>query len=99
MAVEIRSTTPRFLSHDQVEHFLEHGYIRLRNCFSRQKAAEWLEAVFADSGWSMNDPATWPGPVQRRVRNGDMRCAQIKTFAPRAWDVAVDLLGAEERIH
>ena len=47
------------LSQAQIEHFLEHGWIKLEGCFSREKADELQETMWTRLGMDPNDMSTW----------------------------------------
>ena len=84
------------LTADQIDHFLEKGYIILRNCFEDDLAAEWRELAFRRLGYDPQDPGTWEQP---RVHLSSMNRISVKDFAPVAWTAICDLLGGEERLN
>ena len=84
------------LTADQIDHFLEKGYIILRNCFEDDLAAEWRELAFRRLGYDPQDPGTWEQP---RVHLSSMNRISVKDFAPVAWTAICDLLGGEEKLN
>ncbi len=84
------------LTADQIDHFLEKGYIILRNCFENDLAAEWRELAFRRLGYDQQDPGTWEQP---RVHLPSMNRISVRDFAPVAWTAICDLLGGEERLN
>jgi hypothetical protein len=47
------------LSSDQIDHFLEHGWVKLSNCFSKEQAAKLQETLWTRLGMDPNDTSTW----------------------------------------
>tara|TARA_R110002003_G_scaffold702_5_gene21126 strand:- start:19746 stop:19970 length:225 start_codon:yes stop_codon:yes gene_type:complete len=47
------------LSQEQIDHFLEHGWIKLSNCFTREQAAELQETLWTRLGMDPEDMSTW----------------------------------------
>ena len=87
--------TYKTLTESDVNHFVEKGHIVLRNCFSRELAAEWRDFAFKRLGYDPDDPTSWEQP---RIHLPSMNRAPICEIAPRAWDAICDLLGGEDRI-
>ncbi|KAH8703909.1 hypothetical protein BGW36DRAFT_93739 [Talaromyces proteolyticus] len=83
------------LTQAEKDHFMKHGYVRLTNCFSREKAAEWTSDVWTRLGYSPTDKETW---TSERIHMPSHRYEHVKTFAPKAWAGICELLGGEERI-
>lgn len=87
--------TDSVLSAEEVEAFVEHGYVRLPECFSRQDAQPWLDEAWIRLGYDPRDPDTW---IERRVHMPSLHQVQACDFAPKVWRAACELLGGEERI-
>src|ERR1043166_7047875 len=51
------------LSKDQIDHFIEQGYVRLNEAFPRVLADRGREILWKDTGCDPADPATWKKPV------------------------------------
>jgi hypothetical protein len=85
----------RVLTPDQVEHFLERGFVVIRGCFSRAAAAGFTARLWTRLGYVEHDPSTWVQPV---VHLPARRQLDVREFAPRAWDAVCDLIGGPERI-
>ncbi|KAF1973507.1 hypothetical protein BU23DRAFT_598917 [Bimuria novae-zelandiae CBS 107.79] len=47
------------LSQEQIEHFLEHGWIKLTGCFTREQSAELQSQLWTRLGMDPNDMSTW----------------------------------------
>ncbi|PGH04218.1 hypothetical protein AJ80_08563 [Polytolypa hystricis UAMH7299] len=84
------------LTQDQIDFFLEHGYLKLKNCFSREAAAEWTKDVWKRLGYSPDDPSTW---VRERINMPWHRREDVKTFSPKAWSAICQLLGGEDQVN
>ncbi len=87
--------TYKTLTESDVEHFIQKGHVILRDCFSRDLAAEWRDFAFKRLGYDPDDASTWE---EQRVHLPSMNRKPIREIAPRAWDAICDLLGGEDRI-
>ncbi|KAF9459430.1 hypothetical protein BDZ94DRAFT_1171561 [Collybia nuda] len=85
----------KYLNEDQINHFLEHGYVIIKAAFSREKAAEWTQNIWVRLGMDPKDRSTWN---QERIHMPSHRREEVESFAPKAWDAIQDLLGGTERI-
>ncbi|KIK71344.1 hypothetical protein GYMLUDRAFT_147615 [Collybiopsis luxurians FD-317 M1] len=85
----------KYLSPEQVDFFLEHGFIIVRDAFSKEKAAEWTKTMWIRLGLDPNNKSTWG---KERIHMPWHRREEVATFAPKAWDAMQDLLGGAERI-
>jgi hypothetical protein len=47
------------LSQEQVEHFVQHGWIKLSDCFSREQAGELQKNLWTRLGMDPDDVSTW----------------------------------------
>jgi hypothetical protein len=56
---------PRMLSEAQVEQFVDEGFVRVDEAFSRDTAAEGREILWRQTGCDKNDRSTWTKPVIR----------------------------------
>ncbi|KAF5356025.1 hypothetical protein D9756_004201 [Leucocoprinus leucothites] len=84
-----------YLSTEQVDHFLEHGYIIVKKAFTREQAAEFTSEMWTRLGLDPNDKSTW---TKERIHMPWLKRAKVSEFAPKAWAAIKDLLGDEERI-
>ncbi|KAK1232083.1 hypothetical protein PQX77_004801 [Marasmius sp. AFHP31] len=85
----------KYLCPEDVDHFLERGYIVVKNAFSREKAAEWSETMWIRLALDPNDKTTWE---RERIHMPFHRREEVARFAPKAWQAISDLLGGEDRI-
>jgi hypothetical protein len=83
------------LSAEQVESFVEHGYVRIAECFTREDAQPWLDEAWVRLGYDRDDPGTW---TEKRVHMPSLRHVDVADFAPKVWGAACQLLGGVERI-
>jgi len=56
------------LTQDEIQQFIEDGFVKLENCFSDKLAEAGLSILWKDTGCDPNDPTTWTHPV---IRLGD----------------------------
>lgn len=64
---------------EQVNHFLEKGYIVLKNAFTKEKAAEWTETIWVRLGLDPDDKSTW---TRERIHMPHHRRELVKEFSP-----------------
>ncbi|KAK7058317.1 hypothetical protein VNI00_001948 [Paramarasmius palmivorus] len=85
----------RYLSPEQVDLFLNHGYVVVKNAFDRERAAEFTDTMWIRLGLDPQDKSTW---TKERIHMPYYRRVPVADFAPKAWYAIQDLLGGEERI-
>jgi hypothetical protein len=79
---------------EEREHFLEHGYTLVPECFAREVARDWTSNLFERAGADPADPATWP----EYSHLAPTRATTLPQLAPRAWEVVLTLMGGEESV-
>ncbi|KAI1281370.1 hypothetical protein F5Y07DRAFT_354500 [Xylaria sp. FL0933] len=89
------ASPPAPLTEAEKEFFLDHGYLKLTNCFTREQAAEVCEGVWTRLGMSPTDKSTW---TRERTNMPSHRVFDVSEFAPKAWAAICELCGGEERI-
>jgi len=47
------------LTDEQKEFWLEHGFIKIPQCFSREKSDAWTASLWTRLGASPDDKSTW----------------------------------------
>jgi len=87
--------TDTVLSAEQIASFVEHGYVRIPECFTREDAQPWLDEAWVRLDYDRDDPGTW---VEKRVHMPSLRHVEVADFAPKVWGAACQLLGGEDRI-
>ncbi len=88
--------TDRVLSTEQIEHFIQHGYVIVRDAFPRETASKWVDLGFKRLGYDRHDNSTWTAP---RTHMPCMNSVAVPEFAPKAWSAVCQLLGGEERVN
>lgn len=80
------------LTQEQIDHFMRHGYVRLTDCFSRAKAAEWTADMWTRLGYSPTDKSTW---AAERIHMPDHKQEPVSTLRPKHGPPSVSFLGAK----
>ncbi|KAK9781951.1 hypothetical protein SCAR479_01822 [Seiridium cardinale] len=83
------------LTEAEKKHFLEYGYLHLKNCFTRAHAEEMTSTIWTRLGMSPSDKSTWTKP---RINMPSHQIFDASEFAPRAWSAICELCGGEDRI-
>ncbi|KAJ7474434.1 hypothetical protein B0H11DRAFT_1810831, partial [Mycena galericulata] len=83
------------LTPEQKAHFLTHGFVHLRQCFSPEAAAVFSLNLWTRLGMSPTDKSTWNA---ERVNMPSHTSVLISEFAPKAWSAICELVGGEDRI-
>lgn len=84
-----------YIDESQVAHFMQHGYLRLENCFTKAQAEEWTAHVWTRLGFDPNDKSTW---THERTNMPSHRRVRVSDFAPKAWGAICEVVGGEDRI-
>ena len=98
----------RALSPDEARHFVEHGYVVVRDAFPKDFAADARQGAWdemrREHGVDERDPDTWGKPFMGggklgyiRTKGTDRRL-DLKTDASRALQVQADAVGGAERL-
>lgn len=53
------------LSSEEINQFIDQGFVKLENAFSKELAEDALEILWKDTGCKRDDPSTWTQPVVR----------------------------------
>ena len=85
----------RQLTPEQADHFVQHGWVKIDKCFTREQANYATRDVWVRLGMSSTDKSTWVTeqngmPTQNRW--------PIKDFAPKAWAALCDVVGDENLV-
>lgn len=79
----------------QREQFLDQGFVRVDNCFTPEAAAEYTSEIWTRLGYSPDDQSTW---AESSIHMPTHHTFDVKTFAPKAWQAACELVGGEDRV-
>lgn len=92
-------STRRLLTNEDVERFIEDGYLIVRNCFDPKAYWHWVEESLAKADMKIDDESTWPDEEVGHFQTPNAGYeAECKDMAPKLWDAICDLVGGEERI-
>ena len=83
------------LTEKQKQFWLEHGFLKLENCFSREAAADFTSSVWTRLGASPDDKSTWP---TEKINMPGHTVVSAKEFAPKAWHAICEISGGEDKI-
>ena len=83
------------LSVDDREHFLDHGYVVVKNAVPPERVREWQELAWDRLGYDPEDQSTW---LQERVHLPPSRAVALESFAPRAFAATLEVAGGRERV-
>jgi len=82
------------LTESQKEHFRQHGWLKLSNCFTKEQADWVTKDVWTRLGMDPNDKSTW----KPRTNMPHHREFDASEFAPKAWAAICEVCGGEDRI-
>ncbi|KAJ7670643.1 hypothetical protein DFH06DRAFT_140047 [Mycena polygramma] len=85
------SDTSPTLSEAQKVYFLEHGFVHLPQCFSREASAAFTSKLWTRLGMSPDDNT-------EQTNMPSHTSVLISEFAPKAWSAICELIGGEDRI-
>jgi hypothetical protein len=81
---------------DDVDHFMQHGYIVVRGAFTQEQADDWTKDAWVRLGMDPNDRSTWN---QEKVHMPVQRSVPFKDFAPKVRHHSVTPRGHTEFIN
>ena len=85
----------KVLSDQQVQSFMDKGYLVVKDCIDFKLANEWIDGGYRRLGYDRNDPATWQKEIIWMKHANEM---PVRRMAPRAWDAILDVVGGEDRL-
>lgn len=83
------------LSEADARHFVEKGYVRVKDCVDPALARKWTGEAYARLGYDPDDRSTWTKDIVWMDRHN---IAKIKDISPRGWAALCDVTGGEDRI-
>jgi hypothetical protein len=84
----------KILTDSEIEHFIQRGFVRVSDCFSRELAHDWTSRACERLYCSLEDPSTWP---KGRIRPPESGRMSFESVAPKAWQAACELIGGADR--
>ncbi|EJF60388.1 hypothetical protein BD309DRAFT_868296 [Dichomitus squalens] len=88
-------TEYKYLTPEQREHFLEHGWVKIPKAVKAEYVKAFTENVFVRLGYDPEDKSTW---TKEKIHMPRHREIPTREFMPKAWGAMCELLGGEDRI-
>jgi Phytanoyl-CoA dioxygenase (PhyH) len=85
----------RVLNDEQVQSFLDKGYLVVKNCLDKAVAERWIEQAYERLGYDKHDPSSWEKDI---VWMDHFNQLPVREVAPKAWDAILDVVGGENRL-
>jgi hypothetical protein len=85
----------KVLTDEQVQHFLDKGYLVVPDCLVRDIADSWIDQAYQRLGYSKTDPSTWAKDIVWMDHRNQL---PVREVAPKAWDAILDVVGGEDRL-
>ncbi|MCS7061337.1 MAG: hypothetical protein RMN25_09250, partial [Anaerolineae bacterium] len=85
----------RVLTDEQVQSFLDKGYLVVRDCLDRSIAERWIDEAYQRLGYDKHNPATWVKDIVWLDHKNQM---PVREVAPKAWAAILDVVGGEDRL-
>ena len=83
------------LTDEQIQSFLNKGYLIVHDCVERDIASSWIDQAYARLGYDKNDPNTWTKDI---IWMDHQNHLPVKEVAPKAWEAILDVVGGEDRL-
>ena len=83
------------LTDAQVQSFLDHGYLIVKDCLDTTLAQRWIGEAYDRLGYDRNDPRTWEKDIVWMDHKNKL---PVREVAPRAWEAILDVVGGEDRL-
>ena len=85
----------RVLTEEQVQSFLDKGYLVVENCLDTTVANRWIDEAYERLGYDKYDPTTWQQDIIWMDHENQL---PVRELAPKAWAAILDVVGGEERL-
>jgi hypothetical protein len=85
----------RVLTNEQVQSFLDNGYLVVQDCFDTALAQRWIDQGYERLGYDKHDPSTFVKDIIWMDHKNEL---PIRDISPKAWDALLDVIGSEERL-
>lgn len=83
------------LTNEQVQSFMDKGYLIVHNCFEGDFAKQWISEAYERLGYQRDNPGTWAKDIVWMDHKNQM---PIREISPKAWGAILDVVGGEERL-
>lgn len=80
----------KVLSEDQVQQFIEKGYLLVKGCLDPELAERWTDQAYTRLGYVKGDPATWEKDLVWMYPENRL---PIKEISEKAWGAICDVVG------
>lgn len=85
----------KVLTDEQVQSFLDKGYLVVKDCLDPSIANRWIEQAYARLGYDKHDPKTWTKDIVWMDHKNEL---PVRELAPKAWAALLDVVGGEDRL-
>jgi hypothetical protein len=85
----------RELNRADIDHFIEHGFVVVKDCVDRALMKEWVDRSWLRNGYDPRDRSTWK---EGKIHMPNREFVRVGEFAPRALAAMRDLVGGVDRI-
>lgn len=83
------------LTSDEIDHFLEHGWIRVENAVNPKYLDEWTRDFWARCDFDPKDKSTWKEEYKSLSRQRETTPEELM---PEVWNKMVELAGGEHMV-
>jgi len=83
------------LSDDQVQHFLDKGYLVVKGCVEPELAQRWTDRAYHRLGYDKQDPNSWEKDLVHMHPESSL---PIREISKNAWLAICDVVGGENRV-
>lgn len=83
------------LNDEQVQSFLDKGYLVVHDCLDQAIASRWIDEAFDRLGYDKSNPTTWAKDIVWLDHKNQM---PVREVAPKAWAALLDVIGGEDRL-
>jgi hypothetical protein len=77
------SRTYQHLTEEEVDHFVEHGWLRVRNAIRKDVMDDWMQHLWPRLGMDPKDMSTWQPEYVTMPPHHEMRNEEL---CPEAWN-------------
>ncbi|KZT50622.1 hypothetical protein CALCODRAFT_504492 [Calocera cornea HHB12733] len=93
--VDAKKRGYKVLTQEQVDHFMEKGYVKLPGAIPEETMKKWTADLWVRLGMDPNDKSTWD---KEELHMPTHKSESMKTFAPLVYEACGDLLGGTDKI-